>query len=588
MKKLFLFLLFAFLFYGCAKRENYVLKTKDFRELNIPFNIAINQFLPIKELNGKDSYAFLYYGADGAIHYYRDGKDTVLNAPVLEKFKGGVFDWLDYKIDGNTLYVAQWVRYLGDPRAKKVILIKTDLEGKNPSYTYVSYTNESLGKPLIQTDGKGDILLVWSDESNGYGVAYSLSTDGGKTFPQETIIRPANISANLDTYTPFYDPVNGFSVIYTTDREVRARRVKDGYDVSLFKFEEGYQYTPYVEGREGDLRLFMWRLPKGNPADIYGKYKLTFLVYKNPFDKPLVRLEKDYERVYTYIQPAVLKDNTPLFFSVNMPPKGEDVYKADGEQLSKKINLVYSWKGQDIKKAVEDKDNDYIYSQVFSSLAVSEDGALEVFMDKRYLIPQLWAVYVRDGKTVSFGPLEEPWVETSYLSKTLYLGKGIFRVYYLVKDDKKGVWFLRARDIKADALNNPYKIAGRGEKEDRLKSALEKFDSCQVKNDLDCVYSFFDPVGQKQYPLEAFKRNADALKITFKDYKCNGKVIGNTNIAVVYCTYTYTLPPMIGNVPVPENRRTITEKNVRSYWVFIKGNWRWAIETVPGYTVLQW
>lgn len=250
--------------------------------------------------------------------------------------------------------------------------------------------------------------------------------------------------------------------------------------------------------------------------------------------------------------------------------------------------MVYSWNGNDLKKAVEDKANDYIYSQVFSSLATSPDGALEVFRDSRYLIPQLWAVYVEDGKTKAFGPLEKPWVETSYLSKTLYLGDGVFRVYYLVKDDKKNVWFLRARDLKASALNNPYKIADKGEKQDRLEEDLKKFAECQVKNDLDCVYSFFDPVGQKQYPLDAFKRNADALKIVFKDYKCKGKVVGDTNIAVVYCTYTYTLPPMIGSVPVPENRRQITEKNVRNYWVYINGGWRWAIETVPGYTALQW
>ncbi|SNZ12112.1 hypothetical protein [Hydrogenobacter hydrogenophilus] len=587
MKRLYIFVLFLALLSGCVKKE-YVLKTQDFKELNIPFNIPLNQFLPIKELNKEGSYAFLYYGGDGYIHLYADGSDKVINKPIVDRFKGGAFDGLDYKIEGDTLYVAQWVRYLGEPRTKKVILIKTNLKGENPQYTLVSSTNESIGKPMIETDGKRSVLLVWSDESNGYGVAYALSTDGGKTFPQETILRPANIAANLDVYTPFYDPKNGFSVIYTTDKEVRARRLKDNAEVVLFKFEEGYQYTPYVEKTDGKLYLFMWRLPKNNPADVYGKYKLTFLAYKDPFEKPYATVEKEYERVYTYIQPAVVNEKVPVFFSVNLPPKGQDVYKADGEELSKRINLVYSWDGGELKKAVEDKDNDYIYAQIFSSAAVSEDGVLDVFVDRRYLLPQLWAVYVKDGKTVSFGPLEEPWVETSYFSKALYLGKGIFRVYYLVKDDKKGTWFLRARDIKADALNNPYKIEDKGEKQDRLEKALKKFAECQVKDDLDCVYSFFDPVGQKQYSLDVFKKNAETLKIKFKDYKCSGKVVGNTNIAVVYCDYTYTLPPAIGNVPVPEGKRQITEKKVRSYWVYIKGNWKWAIETVPGRTALQW
>jgi hypothetical protein len=587
MKRFYFFVFLLVLVFGCTKKE-YVIKTRDFKELDIPFNIAINQFLPIKELNKENAYAFVYYGADGMLHYYADGKDIILNKPIVEKFKGGAFDWLDYKIDKDTLYIAQWVRYLGETRAKKVILIRTNLKGENPQYTLVSATNESIGKPMIETDGKGNVLLVWSDESQGYAVAYSLSTDGGKTFPPETLLKPANVSANLDTYVPFYDPKNGFSVIYTTDKEVKARRLKDNYEVSLFKFEEGYQYTPYVEKMDGKLYLFMWRLPKNNPADVYGKYQLTFLAYKDPFDKPFAKLQKEYERVYTYIQPAVVGDDLPVFFSVNLPPKGQDFYEADGEKLSRRINLVYAWKDSDLKKAVQDKANDYIYAQVFSSLAVSKDGVLDVFRDSRYLIPQLWAVYVKDGKTESFGPLEEPWVETSYLSKTLYLGKGVFRVYYLVKDDKKGTWFLRARDIKAEDLNNPYKIESRGEKQDRLESDLKKFEQCQVKNDLDCIYSFFDPVGQKQYTLEAFKKNAEALKINFKDYKCKGKVVGDTNIAVVYCDYTYTLPPVIGNVPVPEGKRQITEKKVRSYWVYIKGKWRWAIETMPGYTVLQW
>ena len=588
MKRLFLFLLLSVLVFSCAKKENYVIKTRDFKELNVPFDIPFEHFVPLKELNSKSSYAFLYYGADGKVHYYRDGKDVVLNAPLVERFKGGIFAYLDYKIDGNTMYVAQWVRYLGEPRTKKVILIRTDLNGKDPQYTLVSSTNESIGKPMIETDGKGSVLLVWSDESNGYGVAYSLSTDGGKTFPQETIIRPANISSNLDVYLPYYEPKNGFSVVYTTDKEIRARRVSDGKEVVLFRFEEGYQYTPYVEKDRDGLYIFAWRLPKNNPADVYGTYKLTFLAFKDPFEKPVAKLEKEYQRVYTYIQPAVLKGDKPLFFSVNLPPKGEDVYKADGEQLSKRINLVYSWNGEDLKKAVEDKANDYLYAQAYSSLALSDRGALEVFRDLRYLIPQLWAVYVEDGKTKAFGPLEEPWVETSYMSKSLYLGDGIFRVYYLVKDDKKNVWFLRARDIKAQALNNPYTLPGKREKQEKLEEALQKFSQCQVKNDLDCVYSFFDPVGQKQYPLEAFKRNAELLKITFKDYKCRGKVVGDTNIAVSYCTYTYTLPPVIGTVPVPPDKRQITDKDVRSYWVFIKGGWRWAIETFPGHTALQW
>lgn len=587
LRRFYFFVLISVFIFSCAK-EDHVLKTRDFKELSVPFNIAVNQFLPVRELNKEGSYAFLYYANDSSLHFYVEGSDRVINKPIVDKFKGGVFDWLDYKIDGNTLYVAQWVRYLGEPRTKKVILIKTNLKGENPQHTLLSSTNESIGKPLIETDGKGSVLLVWSDESNGYGVAYSLSTDGGKTFPQESIIRPANVSANLDVYTPFYDPKNGFSVIYTTDKEVRARRLRDNNEVVLFRFEDGYQYSPYIDKIRGEVYLFMWRLPKNNPADVYGKYKLTFLAYKDPFDKPFARLEKEYERVYTYIQPTVVKQDVPVFFSVNLPPKGKDFYESDGEKLSKRINLVYSWKGEDLQKAVQDKQNDYIYAQIFSSLDTSKDGVLKVFRDSRYLIPQLWAVYVEDGKTKSFGPLEEPWVETSYLSKTLYLGKGVFRVYYLVEDDKKGTWFLRARDIKADDLNNPYRIEDRGEKQERLEKALKKFTECQVKNDLDCVYSFFDPVGQKQYSLEVFKKNAETLKISFKDYKCTGKVIGDTNIAVVYCDYTYTLPPVIGNVPVPEGKRQITEKKVRSYWVYMKGNWKWAIESMPGHTVLQW
>lgn len=292
MKRVFVFLLFTFLVFSCTKRESYVIKTRDFKELNVPFNLPVDQFLPLKELNSKSSYAFLYYGADGAVHYYKDGNDVILNKPILEKFKGGVFDGLSYKIEGNTLYVAQWVRYLGDPRTKKVILIRTDLDGKNPQYTLVSSTNESIGKPMIETDGKGSVLLVWSDESNGYGVAYAVSSDGGKTFPQETILRPANLAGNLDAYIPYFDTKNGFSVVYTTDKDIRVRRVKDSQEAVLFKFDEGYQYVPYVERGKGEFYIFAWRLPKTT--------RLMFTAHTNSpswyTETPLTSLSQNWKR----------------------------------------------------------------------------------------------------------------------------------------------------------------------------------------------------------------------------------------------------------------------------------------------------
>lgn len=589
MKRVLAFLFFiagvtlsVFLILYKNRHENYVISLREFVDVKIKTNPLSDDFLAIKELNkGNGSYAFLYYGDDNGLYYHNPkGENIILNKPLLDKYRNG-FAFVDYELENKGLYVVQWLR---NPPVKRIILIKTNIDGTNPKYVLMGDVGEPLGKPKIVGDGKGNFLVAWADESQGYGVAYAL-LKGDKVEKQE-IIRPAIAFANLEVYTPFYNQEEGFMLVYTNDKEIRVRRISDGQEKVLYSFgPSGIQNkSVHVLGKKDRLDVYVWSYDSLDP---YANYRLTYLSYKNPMAEPLEKKEASYDRGTPNIMP-IYDYRGFAFFTSALPEKNKNVPKDEDEKLlGKRINVVFSAEGKGYVRAVEgDKFNDYTYSQLYLAHASTRDSVMVVFLDRRYILPQIWMSYIRDGKVVGYGPIEKPWVETPVFGSVVHVKDSIYRVYYLHKK-QDGRTVLRAVDIDGEKLHNPYPYPSLSEREKRLKEDLERFSQCQVKNDLECIYSYFDPVAQQKYPFGTFKQNAENFKVEIKEYTCKGKVLKDSFIAWVQCEYTYKLPPRFMGIEIREQDRQRKDKS-SGYWVYIKDQWRMVFQSFPGMNLIQW
>lgn len=562
---------FAFRFFYHGGGQDYIIKKREFAEIDIKQDLLYTEFKPIRELNNDSSYAFLFYGSDRGLYLYRSGEGAkLINESIYKKYKGGYFDFIDYEIEGKELYAVQWLRI---PPTKLIILIKTNLETKNSEIMTFGEKDAPLGKPKIVGDQKGDFLLVWTDESEGYGVAYALLREGGKKTEKYQILRPAYIPFNFETYTPFYDPQEGFMLVYTTPKDIRVRRIRDGQEKVLYTLDDSKYNAVYMYGKRNKLDIYIWTTSDNSPTK-----QLLYLSYKDPMKDEPQKLEAKYNGGSPEINP-VYGFQKPLFITY--------IKKAKEEALPERMNLFYSLDGKDYQKLTNpDKINDFVYTQLYSSHAVDGNRVLVVFADWRYIFPQLWASYIVDGKVVGYGPLEKPWVETQTVSWTIPLKEDIYRVYYLQKKED-GRILLTASDIRAKELTNPYSYPDLSEREKRLNEDINRFAQCQVKNNLECIYGYFDPVAQKKYPFGLFKQNSQNFNVEILDYKCTGKILGDSLIAKVECRYTYKLPPKFMGIDIKEQDR-IRREVAANYWIYIKDQWRWVFQPFPGARLIDW
>lgn len=571
----FVFYILFFLLSSCEKRAD--VKTKDVSSVvGTIYSPDKNMF--VKELNSPQRVVFFYQDHEGYTHYYNGKEDIIINKEVMDKYKkmGAVPLDFSYGWDGKSLYFSQPVRW----SKKKLILIKMTSEGKVEYTKELSSLEEVIRPASFAFDGKGNMLMSWLDETPHYIKAAYMLVRGDQFPEKEEVIafEDGPVLAQEPLYTE-----KGFAIVYLHKRknisDVRIRFLEDGSEKTLYS-GQAVDFI-IVKDKEGSSYAMLPKEPSSTMKVILlGKdfEKKGELEVKSPSELASGSFGVA-ERGFLYFK------DKPVILAVGMPPSSINV---EGYDLPQKINVFISYNGSDFKRLSE--TDPYMFTQLAPSYATSQDYLLVAYSDRRFGLPSVsLAIVGTDGKIKKKDiTLEEPGIRTG-LPYVVYLGEGLFRVFYPVEDAKKRVWVYRSRDVRAESIKSLYELPSVRDREKKLKETVEKFIQCRKNKDYECVYSMLDPVYRQGVGKDThigMMRRVESEILDFRLEKC--KVLRDSVIGVCDGYLKAKLPSNIEGRIIPESQRGVEQKLKGVVWVYYRGSWYYAVELpMLGYA-LQW
>ena len=565
-------LLVLFIFSSCSKKpEVYVHDLKT----SISTDYLPEKYMFVRELNTKDRVVFFYQDHEGYTHYYNGKKDTIINREVVDKYKkkGGVPMSFSYAYDGKYLYFSQPIRW----GPKKLIFIKMEPDGKVLYVKELSSLEQSIRPASVAFDGKGNMLLTWLDETPPYiKGAYMLVK--GDSFPQkEEVI--AFEDAPVLSIKPVYTS-KGFAILYTKVGkggdygELRLRFLSDGSEKTLYA---GYGVADFDISQAGGKFLI-------RPYEISEKVHL--LIFDGNMEKVreyAINKPKDISNTFSPYDNPTLIDGQPFVLAGGIPPNSVSV---DGYSLPQRQNVFYSYAGKDFERLVGGKL--FMFTSEMPSVDSSKNYILVAYVDRRLASPTIMVSLLdKKGKVIKRDIIiEKPWVSTGS-PRVVHLGEDLFRVFYPVEDKKEKVWIYRAKDIKVENLQNLYDIPPVKDREKRLAERVKQYVECRKNNDYKCVYRMLDPVyrsGISEAMHEEMMKRVNAKITEFRFDRC--KILENSVIAACDGIIKAKLPEQIMNRPIKEQERNIEQKLKGIIWVYVDGDWYYAVDLpMLGYAI---
>ncbi len=565
------FLIFLSLLSSCTKKPE--VKPIDVKT-KVSTDYSPEKYMFVKELNTKDRVVFFYQDQDGYTHYYNGKEDRIINREIMDKYKkiGGVPMSFSYAFDGKYLYFSQPVRW----GPKKLILIKMEPDGKVLYTKELSSLEQVLRPASFAFDGKGNMLLSWTDETPPYVKAAYLLVKNDQ-FPEKEEVIGFDQNPVLSVKSVYTS--KGFALVYTKAgkggkmSEVRVRFLSDNSEKLLYTGNSSTDFDFY-EYKDG----FVLR-----PYELSSK--VNIIVYDRAFEKKkeyAIEKPKDLVNNFDILQVGLL-GGTPLVFGAGIPTKPVDV---EGYSLPQRLNVFYSYNGKTFERLVGEKP--FMFTSNLTSYDSSSEYAVVAYMDRRLTVPTVMvSVIDSKGKLLKKDLLiEKPWVATGS-PKVAYLGEGLFRVFYPVEDQKEKVWIYRAKDIKANSIDSLYEMPKPDK--DLLIKTVNRYVECRKKNDYKCVYSMLDPTyrsGISEGMHEQMMKNINANILDYKLEKC--KILEDSVLAACDGYIKARLPGQIMGKPIREQERSIEQKIKGNIWVYIDGKWYYAVDLpMLGYA-LQW
>lgn len=568
-----------FLNSSCQKKGEFIRSEREIKTIEIPIRFDDSQYEPVLELNSEKTIAFLYYDPTGRIHLWIDGKDTIINEDVVKEHPRAIYGRLSYLYDGKYLYISYWIKEAND---KQVIFTRYDLKDGKILTRYFSTTKQTLSPAYMATDGKGNLLLAWYDEHlPGYSIAYMLLENYGEKAPEKENFIHHKDRTIYEKFIPGYSQDYGFYIIYglSGDKDIlKAYLISKKEERTLLDRGQRVLYQLYNINKEPYL-VTGWY----DPA-VGGNIELYRIKSPEGLDKVYSYNPAEVKKYYygTLYYPLPIKDGYGLLYHRSQI----EPVKLDGFPISSKAN-IFVVEGEKNKRFVEDVP-EYVFTQQIMSVYSAKQGTLIVYSDNRYILPSLMVAYIdRDGNIFTNGQINKPLSANLGVPKIVPIGQGQFRVFFQSFDNEKNRWNMKVVDVVADSIGKNHSLPKAGDMEKALKKSTEDFIKCQIKNDIECIYKYFDPKYKSLISLERQKEMNRQLNIQVKDFKYDSlKLIKGTPIAIAKGQMTVRLPEQIMGKPLQQSGDR--KYKITHIWLYINGSWYYAVESPVGEFFIRW
>lgn len=582
MSRLFLFfsvVLIGLGFLSCERKaQSFIKSEKEIRTIEIPIRFDDSQYEPIREMNSEDRIAFLYYDPTGRIHLWVDGRDVVINEDVVKEHPRAIYGRLSYLYDGKYLYVSYWIKEAND---KQVVFTRYDLKDGKILTRYFSTTKQALSPAHMATDGKGRLLLAWYDEHLvGYSIAYLVLENYGEKVPEKEEFIHFQGQTLYEKFMPAYAEGAGFYIIYAMSGGkdfIKSYLVDRMEDRTLLERDNRTIYHLYSFPKNSYIVTGWYDPAVGGNIEVFkieGPDKLRKLASYSPEE-----VKKYYYGTNYY--PFAFKDGYGSLFHRSQT----EPIKLEGFPVSSRANIFLSEKGKGVP--LTDDVPEYFFTQQVQSVYSTDGATFLVYSDNRYIFPSLMVAYItKDGKVYKNGLINKP-SENLGVPKIVHIKEDLYRIFFQNFDRDKNRWNMKVVDVLGSKISKNHSLPRSRDMEKTLKEATENFSRCQIKDDVECIYKYFDPRYKTFVSLERQKEMNRQLNLKVKEFKYDSvKLIENTPLAVAKGEMTVQLPEQIMGKPIQQAGER--KYKFTHIWLYINGSWYYAVEAPVGDFFIRW
>lgn len=534
----------------------------------LPTEYSADKYLLVAELSKGAQPVFFYQDHEGYTHFWNGQKDLVINREVIDKYKalGAVPLAMSYGYDGKNLYFSQPVKW----EKKKQIVVKLQPDGTVLYTKELAELAQVLRPASFAFNDRRDVLMSWIDETAPrLKVIYVTMTEGGEVGSEVAISDDTDAMLYHESvYTP-----KGFAVVYSRtgvvgqrDGEVRIRWLADGKEEVLY-------HGPDVSG-------FDLVQVKGEVAirPIQPGSETYVLVFDREFT---------FKRKYTLPHPAALGRSFgatdaltlsaagPVAVGGGVPSEGVNI---DGHSFFGKPGLYVSTGEKDFVPLVGTVP--HLFTSEQPSVAAFPSETVVGFSDRRFATstPML-AVIDQAGRVVKKDiNLESPAVRAGRVT-LVELDADTVRAFYPVKVPGKSDWVYRAQDLSVTKMNSHYTLPPTEQRQAQLLKRASEYAACRLKDDYGCVYGMLDPAYREVVEKAEHETRMKTLGLKLEHYKVDScKVLVDSIIGECKGEIAGTLPATLMGKTIPEAQRKIKQTLGGETWVYINGEWYFAVE----------
>lgn len=544
----------------------------------LPTDFSADKYLLVKELSKGDRAVFFYQDEEGYTHFYNGSDDRIINREVIDKYKklGAVPLAMSYGFDGKALYFSQPVKWAN----KKQIVIKLEPGGAIVFTRELSELGQVLRPASFAFDGKGNTLMTWIDETSPRIKAiYTVMAADGSVGKEEMIADDTDAMLYVE---PVYT-ATGYAIVYSRtgvggkrDSEIHLKRLADGSDkviyhgtdVSGFDLVEvggTYALRPYQPGESGKV--------------------LTFNSNFEPAASYTLPYPKEIGRAFGVTDALTLTGKGPVVIGGGVPPESVSI---DGMALPQKPALYVSVAGKAFEPLVGGVP--HMFSSGLPAVQAMGPGAVVGYSDRRFAsVTPMLALVDDNGNVVKHDvTLETPQVRTGKV-ELVKIDNDTVRAFYPVTVASRPNWTYRFKDLSISKMQSHYALPPTAQRQQELFEKAQQYAACRLKEDYQCIYDTLDPTYRNGVSRLDHEQRMKSLGVTLTGYKVEScKVMADSILGKCEGEISATLPAVLMGKPISDKQREVKQTIAGEVWVYVDGNWYYAV-SIPmlGYTI-QW
>jgi hypothetical protein len=544
----------------------------------LPAEFSPDKYLLVAELSRHAQPVFFYQDHEGYTHFWTGQRDVVINREIVDKYKalGAVPLAMSYGFDGKDLYFSQPMKW----DKKKQIIVKLRPDGTVLYTRELSELAQVLRPASFAFDERGQVLMSWIDETPPrLKVIYvNMSPEG--VVGQELAI--ADETDAMLYHESLHTP-KGFAVVYSRtgvlgqrDGEVRVRWLADGKEDVLY-------HGPDVSGFD---------MARASGDIVIHPYQPGEESYVLVFDRTL-QLKRRYAlahpkalgRSFGVTDALSLSAAGPVLVGGGVPPEGVVL---DGYPFPAKSSLYASTDGKDFTPLVG--TTPHLFTSERPSVVAANRGAVIGFSDRRFVsVTPMLAVVDYTGAVVKRDvALEPPSVRTGRVSLVV-LDDDTVRAFYPVHIAGQSQWIYRAQDLSLSKMRSDYTLPPTPQREAQLLTRAQEYAACRLKEDYQCIYDMLDPTYREGVDKTEHESRMKALGVKIESYKVDScRVLLDSVLGKCQGEIAATLPPTLMGKPIAEAQRKVKQTLGGEVWVYVNGEWYYAVNLPMLGFAVQW